>query len=57
MERDGYLYTLSSSAPEIYWDELSRGFDETINSFRLTKPNKKKYRQPGNEGLGISLPF
>jgi len=57
VERDGYLYTLSSSAPEIYWDELSRGFDETINSFRLTKPNKKKYRQPGNEGLGISLPF
>lgn len=57
VERDGYLYTLSSSAPEIYWDELSRGFDDTIKSFRLTTPNKKKYRQPGNEGLGISLPF
>ena len=57
VERDGYLYTLSSSAPEIYWDELTRGFDETIKSFRLTTPNKKKYRAPGNEGLGISLPF
>ena len=57
VERDGYLYTLSSSAPEIYWDELARGFDETIKSFRLTTPNKKKYRAPGNEGLGISLPF
>ena len=57
VERDGYLYTLSASAPEIYWDELARGFDETIKSFRLTTPNKKKYRAPGNEGLGISLPF
>ena len=35
----------------------ARGFDETIKSFRLTTPNKKKYRAPGNEGLGISLPF
>jgi hypothetical protein len=56
VERGGYLYTLSSSAPEIYWDELSRGFDATVKSFRLTKPTKK-YREPGNEGLGISLPF
>jgi hypothetical protein len=56
VERDGYLYTLSSSAPEIYWDELNRGFDESIKSFRLVKPTKK-YRAPGNEGLGISLPF
>lgn len=57
VERNGYLYTLSTSAPEIYWDELSRGFDESIKSFRLTTPNKKKYREPGNEGLGIPLPF
>jgi len=56
VERGGYLYTLSSSAPEIYWDELSRGFDESVRSFRLTKPTRK-YREPGNEGLGISLPF
>jgi hypothetical protein len=56
VERDGYLYTLSTSAPEIYWDELSRGFDESIKSFRLTTPNKKKYKQPGNEPL-VSLPF
>lgn len=56
VERGGYLYTLSSSAPEIYWDELSRGFDDSVKSFRLTKPTRK-YREPGNEGLGISLPF
>ena len=55
--RGEYLYTCTFSAPESFWDINSDGFEKAIRSFRLTAPNKKKFREPGNEGLLPPLPF
>ena len=52
-----YLYTYTVSAPETLWDENADGFEAGIKSFRLVAPNKKKFREPGNEGLLPPLPF
>ena len=40
-----------------FWDENADGFEAGIKSFRLVAPNKKKFREPGNEGLLPPLPF
>ena len=55
--RGEYLYTCTFSAPESFWDINSDGFEKAIRSFRLTVPNKKKFREPGNEVLLPPLPF
>ena len=55
--RGEYLYTYTISAPETLWDINAEGFDQGIKTFRLTKPNRKKFREPGNEGLLPPLPF
>lgn len=55
--RGDYLYTCTFSSPESFWDVNADGFESAIRSFRLTPPNKKKYREPGNEGLLPPLPF
>ena len=55
--RGDYLYTCTFSSPESFWDINADGFESAIRSFRLTPPNRKKYREPGNEGLLPPLPF
>ena len=55
--RGDYLYTYTMSAPETLWDANADGFEAGIKSFRLVAPNKKKFREPGNEGLLPPLPF
>ena len=55
--RGDFLYTYTVSAPETLWDENADGFEAGIKSFRLVAPNKKKFREPGNEGLLPPLPF
>ena len=52
-----YLYTYTISSPETLWDVNAEGFAQGIKTFRLTKPNKKKFREPGNEGILPPLPF
>jgi hypothetical protein len=36
---------------------VGAGFDSGVKAFRLTKPDKRKYREPGNEGFFPPLPF
>ena len=55
--RGDYLYTYTISAPETLWDVNAAGFEQGVRSFRLTKPDKKKFRDPGNEGILPPLPF
>ena len=55
--RGDYLYTYTISAPETLWDVNADGFAQGVKSFRLSKPNRKKFREPGNEGLLPPLPF
>jgi len=55
--RGNFLYTYTVSAPETLWDSNQGGFEQGIDAFRLTEPNKKKFREPGNEGLFPPLPF
>ena len=55
--RGEYLYTYTMSAPETLWDANADGFEAGIKSFKLVAPNKKKFREPGNEGLLPPLPF
>jgi hypothetical protein len=55
--RGNFLYTYTFSAPETLWDANKDGFEQGIRSFRLVEPNKKKFREPGNEGLLPPLPF
>ena len=51
------IYTYTMSAPETLWDANADGFEAGIKSFKLVVPNKKKFREPGNEGLLPPLPF
>ena len=51
------MYTYTMSAPETLWDANADGFEAGIKSFKLVVPNKKKFREPGNEGLLPPLPF
>ena len=51
------MYTYTISAPETLWDVNAAGFEQGVRSFRLTKPDKKKFREPGNEGILPPLPF
>ena len=55
--RNNFLYTYTISAPETLWDANQGGVEQGIKSFRLTAPNKKKFREPGNEGILPPLPF
>ena len=55
--RGAYLYTYTISAPETLWDVNAAGFEQGIKAFKLVEPNKKKFREPGNEGLLPPLPF
>ncbi len=50
--RDGFAYTVSMSTPERFWEEMDEGFNQSIRAFSLDQPGKK-YRKPGDEGLGI----
>ena len=52
-----YLYTYTISAPETLWDVNAAGFEQGIRAFKLVEPNKKKFREPGNEGILPPLPF
>ena len=54
--RGDYLYTCTFSSPESFWDINADGFESAVRSFRLAA-NKKKYREPGSEGLLPPLPF
>jgi len=55
--RGEYLYTYTISAPETLWDVNAAGFEQGIRAFKLVEPNKKKFREPGNEGILPPLPF
>ena len=55
--RGEYLYTYTISAPETLWDVNAAGFEQGIRAFKLVQPNKKKFREPGNEGILPPLPF
>ena len=49
--RDGFAYTVSMSTGAIL-GRNGRGFNQSIRAFSLDQPGKK-YRKPGDEGLGI----
>ncbi|GAQ86869.1 hypothetical protein KFL_003170080 [Klebsormidium nitens] len=39
-EREGYLYTLNISTPDVYWEDLEPVFRQAVESFRLLPPTK-----------------